>query len=124
MTSKKKISQKNSLSESMINFLAYQILKGLFHCHKCKIAHIDIKHKNIVIDEYLNVKTIDFSVSIIYRDKKPNNKIKLSLYGTPFYIYSEIINSNENKIKNLNKVDTYSLGVLLYKLAFGCYPFI
>ena len=120
---KKKISQRNRLSETMINFLAYQILKGLLYCHKCKIAHMDIKPKNIVIDEYLDVKIIDFSVSINYGDKKPNDKIKLPLCGTRFYMCSQVINSNEIKIKNLNKVDAYSLGVLLYKLAFGFYPF-
>lgn len=117
------ILKRNYLSESMLNFLIYQILQGLYHCHKCKIAHMDIKPQNIIIDEYLNTKIIDFSVSINYMNKKPNDKIKLPFCGTPFYMSSEVINSKEIKYKDINKIDAYALGILIYKLAFGYYPF-
>ena len=119
----RQILKRRCLSESMANYLTHQILAGLLHCHRCKIAHMDIKPQNIVIDEYLNAKIIDFSVSINYENKKPNDKIKLPFCGTHFYMCSQVINSSEIKVKDLNKVDIYSFGVLLYKLVFGYYPF-
>jgi serine/threonine protein kinase len=111
------------LSESMLCFLANQIINGLYYCHKCKIAHMDIKPQNIVIDEYLNAKIIDFSISINYGDKNLNNEIKLPFKGTSFYMPSEIMNSKTIKYKDINKVDMYALGVILYNLAFGKYPY-
>ena len=63
------IFQNNSISESMLCFLAYQILNGIDYCHRCKVAHMDLKSKNIVVDKYLNIKLIDFSISINYKNK-------------------------------------------------------
>ena len=116
------ILRSNILSESLLCYLSYQILKALKHCHICKIAHLDLKPQNIVIDRDLNVKLIDFSISIDYN--KINSKtIKLPFKGTNFYIAPEVYSSKSINIKDLNKVDLYSLGVILYNLAFGSYPF-
>ena len=111
------------LSESMICFLAYQILNGINYCHKCKIAHLDIKLKNIVINNYLNAKLIDFSISLDYKNKDKNDEIKLPCRGTNFYISKEVLLSEKIKVKDLNKVDLYSFGVVLYNLAFNRFPY-
>ena len=111
------------LSESMLCFLTKQILSGLHYLHRCKIAHMDIKPQNIVIDDYLNAKIIDFSISINYQGKRPSDKLKLPYKGTNFYMPLEVHNMQEIKYKDLNKVDAYALGVLLYNLAFGYYPY-
>ena len=111
------------LSESMICFLAYQILNGINYCHKCKIAHLDIKLKNIVINNYLNAKLIDFSISLDYKNKDKNDEIKLPCRGTNFYISKEVLLSEKIKVNDLNKVDLYSFGVVLYNLAFNRFPY-
>ena len=108
-----------NLSESTLCYFAYQILKGLKYCHMSKIAHLDIKPQNIIIDDYLNLKLIDFSISIDYKDK---NKIKLPPNGTEHYIAPEVKKSEIINTKDLEKVDLYSLGVMLFNLAFGTYP--
>ena len=113
----------NEVSESMLCFIAYQILNGLDYCHRCKVAHMDVKSKNIVIDRYLNVKLIDFSISINYRDKSPSDLIKLPSKGTLPFMPLEAITSQIVEYKDLNKVDIYSFGVLLYNLAFNGYPY-
>lgn len=111
-----------TFSESMICFFAAQILNGVSYCHRCKIAHLDIKLQNIVVDEYLNAKLIDFSISINYEGKKKSDFITLPCRGTNFYMPKEVLKSEKIKIKDISKVDLYSLGVVLYNLAFNCYP--
>lgn len=110
-----------TFSESMLCFLGSQILKGIAHCHRCKVAHLDIKLQNVVVDEYLNAKLIDFSISINYRKRK-NEKITLPCRGTNFYMPLEVLKSKEIKIQDISKVDLYGFGVLLYNLAFNRYP--
>ena len=117
-----KFLEKEYLSETMLCFICYQILNGLLYIHKCKIAHLDIKPQNILIDEYLNIKIIDFSISLDY-SKIKTKKIRLKTVGTSFYMAPEILNSNYVYIKDLNKVDLFSLGVILFNMAFGYYPF-
>ena len=117
-----KILKRSVLSESLILFFTSQILNGLKYLHICKIVHLDIKPQNIIIDDFLNIKIIDFSISINY-DKVKSNKIQLPFRGTNFYIAPEVINMETIEIKDLNKIDLYSLGVLIYNLAFGYYPY-
>ena len=117
-----KLLKKNYLSESTLCYLTYQILNGLKYCHMNKVAHFDIKPQNIVIDDYLAVKIIDFSISLDYR-KLTSKKIKLPFRGTSLYMAPEVIVSKTIPVKDLNKVDLFSLGVTLYHLAFGTFPF-
>ena len=119
----KKILKRRILSESLLNYFAAQILNGIDYCHKRKIAHMDIKMQNIVINELLAAKLIDFSISINYQNKSLNEKIVLPLKGTNFYIPKEVLETAKIKYKDLHKVDLYSFGVVLYNLAFGCYPY-
>ena len=118
-----KVLKRPFLSESMLCFLFSQVLNGLIYLHRCKVAHMDIKPQNIVIDEFLNAKLIDFSISINYKDKEPDDEIKLKFKGTNFYMPLEIHDEETIKYKDLNKIDAYALGITLYNLAYGCYPF-
>ena len=109
------------MTESTLCLFSYLILKGLKYCHMSKIAHLDIKPQNIIIDETLNLKIIDFSISIDYRNIK--NTIKLPSHGTPYYMAPEVINSEIIDVNDLDKVDIFSLGVMLYNFAFYSYPY-
>jgi serine/threonine protein kinase len=84
---------------------------------------MDIKPKNIVVDSYFNTKLIDFSISINYKGKKPNDPIKIPSIGTSLYMPLEVIASQRIKYKDLNKIDLYSFGVVIYILAFAKYPY-
>ena len=118
----KNIIQKDYFSESLLCFITFQILKGLKYIHMCKIAHLDLKPQNIIINDYLNVKIIDFSVSLNYSKIKAK-EIQLPLVGTSFYMAPEIIWNKKINVEDLNKVDLFSLGVILYNFAFDEYPF-
>ena len=117
-----KVLRKKKLSESFLCFITCQILNGLKYLYINRIAHMDLKPQNIIVDEFLNIKIIDFSVSFDYK-KIDLNEIKLPFRGTNFYIAPEVINNEIIKVNDLNKVDLYSLGVILYSLAFCNYPF-
>ena len=120
---RRNILKKKKLPESMICYIASQILDGLIYCHNSRIAHMDIKPNNIVVDESINLKIIDFSISINYQDKKSSEELKLPLLGTSFYMPLEVLSTQKIKYKDLHKIDLYAFGVILYNLAFGCYPY-
>ena len=119
----KKLIQKKNLSETVIAYITLQILEGLQYCHKCKIIHMDIKQQNILIDEYLNIKITDFSVSQSYENCKNGSKFNLPLAGTSLYMSPEVLNKMEIDVEDCNKIDMFSLGTLLYNLAFGQFPY-
>ena len=77
---------------------------------------MDIKPQNIVIDNELNTKLIDFSISLNYANENLEKEILLPCRGTVLYMSKEVLNSEKIKIKDLNKVDLYSFGVVLYNL--------
>lgn len=115
--------KKRTLSETNILYFAKQILEALAYLHRCKIIHMDIKEGNILIDAELNPKIIDFSVSCSFAEFDPNDTVKYPRVGTGRYIAPEVENKTQMKIKDGEKIDIYSLGVTIYHLAFGIYPY-
>ena len=111
------------LSETCICYFTKQILEALEYIHKCKIIHMDIKQGNILVDSNLNIKLTDFSVSCSFASFHPEDLVKFPFVGTSKYMSPEIINRTHMKIKEASKIDIYSLGVTLYDLAFGEYPY-
>jgi len=112
------------ISETAVNYFGKQILEGLEYLHKrCKIVHMDIKPGNILIDAGLSAKIADFSVSCSYAHFEPENLVKFPFVGTGKFMPPEIIEKANMKIKESEKIDIYSLGVTLYCLFYGMYPY-
>ena len=111
------------LSETILCYFAQQILEGLQYIHKCKIIHNDIKQGNIVVDSNLDIKITDFSVSCTYANFNPDDEVEFPFMGTSKYICPEILSHTQMPVKEACKIDIYSLGVTLYELAFGEYPY-
>ena len=114
--------KKTFYSETMLCFITFQILNALKYLQNQKIVHYDLKPANIIINEKLDIKLIDFSVSLNY-SKNTSDDIKLKFSGTSFYMPPEVIKQKTVKLKDVNKIDMYSLGVLLYRFAFCYYPY-
>uniref|UniRef100_A0A0D3FU00 non-specific serine/threonine protein kinase n=1 Tax=Oryza barthii TaxID=65489 RepID=A0A0D3FU00_9ORYZ len=91
------------------------IAKGLCYLHEeCrrKIAHLDIKPQNILLDENFNAKLADFGLSkLIDRDQ---SKVVTVMRGTPGYLAPEWLTSQITE-----KVDIYSFGVVLMEIVSG-----
>ena len=84
---------------------------------------MDIKQGNILVDSNLNIKLTEFSDSFSYSAYHPEDLVKLPFVGTSKYRSPEIIERTHIEIKEGCKIDIYSLGVLLYLLAFYDYPY-
>ena len=119
---KRKVLKRSSLSESLVLYIAGGILKSLYYIHiKNKIIHMDIKQQNVLIDDFLTVKLTDFSVSLNY--SKAKDYINLPMVGTCYYMSPEVLRKKRIQVREASKIDIYSLGVLLYLLAFCDYPY-
>lgn len=115
--------KRKNISETFVNYLAKPILEALNYMHKLKLIHMDIKKANIIIDSDFNPKLIDFSSTFSFEKYAPNDIIKLPMLGTGRYMSPEILNKQEIEIKYGDKIDVYSLGVTLYNLLFGIFPY-
>lgn len=96
--------------------ILYQIFSAMNYLHKNSIAHLDIKMENILINDNLDIKIIDFGFAV-YEPKSSLNKF---FGGTPNYMSPEII-IKRPYISYLS--DIWSLGVLIFKLFCNDYPF-
>ena len=113
--------KKKTFSESLLSYLSHEILDAISFIHRNKIMHMDIKPENILIDEFLNVKLTDFSISFKYSSF--NKYIQLPRLGTSYFMSPEVLNNEKILVEEASKIDIYSFGVLLYKLAFCDYPY-
>ena len=120
---KKKFIQKNYFPESFLCYISKQILDGLFYIHKLKIIHMDIKPQNILLDRNLDAKITDFSISLSYDNIKSTEKIQLPLAGTSLYMSPEVLSKAQIDMEDASKIDMFSLGVMLYNLAFEEFPY-
>ena len=119
----KNLIKKKFLSESLLAYITKQILDGLLYIHQSKIIHMDIKQQNILIDENLNIKITDFSISFPYDNYKENDKISLPLSGTSLYMSPEVLSKSQIDYEDCSKIDIFSLGVVLFNLAFEKFPY-
>lgn len=97
------------------NFFA-QVAWAVHYCHSQKTVHRDIKAENLLLDDHMNVKLIDFGLSNIFY---PPQKLR-TFCGSPMYAAPELVQHHEYVGP---EVDCWSLGVLLYFLVCGSLPF-
>lgn len=97
------------------------VTKGLEHLHRFKVVHYDLKPQNILLDTHLNPKLADFGCSKF----KASSYITAGLYGTVGYLAPECVFSLYSGLKQrvcAEKIDIYSLGVVMWELIFGKGP--
>lgn len=114
-----RIQKQKRLSESETKFLFYQICSGVQYMHRENVTHRDLKPENILLataDVYTLVKISDFGLS----KRVQLNTLLETRCGTVYYMAPEVRMMNNNYT---NKVDIWSLGVILFNCLSGQYPF-
>ena len=91
------------------------ILLMLEYLQKKYIAHRDIKPSNIMIDSNGYLKMIDFGTSKVLTFSDYTSTI----IGTPHYIAPEILQGRGYSLS----CDFWSLGICMYEIFYGKYPF-
>lgn len=115
-----KESPNHKLSELNTRIIFKQIVSAVAYCHSKGIAHRDIKLENILVqpEKKLLIKLIDFGLSTVC---SPTAEVKSKVFcGTPSYMAPEIL---KKKDYLGTKADIWALGILLYVLLTGTFPF-
>ena len=119
------IKEKNLSKEEKMK-IALGIINGIDYLHKNNIVHCHLHSKNILLDEELNPKIVDFGFRNLYELASLFNKYtNKNGYSAP-----EILATNgkffkipENIDDNLKKIDIYSYGMILWEILSNTVPF-
>lgn len=109
-----------TVSELVAVPIANQVLGTLVNLHRLGAVHRDVKLENILCDTMSfpmkHALLCDFGY-VNFLD--PAAETLRSLVGTPVYVAPEIAERKQYGAA----VDVYAVGVMLYRMLFGCYPY-
>lgn len=109
--------QKGPISESQARMILFQLLSALDYLHnEVHIIHRDIKLENIIIDHFQNTRLTDFGLSTFFN---PDHPFVTAVVGSPVYVAPELVLRHPYS----TPIDIWCLGVLLYTMIVGHYPF-
>jgi serine/threonine protein kinase len=112
------IEQNDHLSNDLARHVFTQIISALAYMHSRSVIHGDIKDENIVIDDQLRVRIIDFGSSKIIA---PRDEGRLERFGgTINYCSPEILAGRRYSGR---AYDIWCTGILLYTMLTGEVPF-
>jgi serine/threonine protein kinase len=103
------------MGEDAGRFFMTQMLDVLKYMHQLGVVHRDIKLENILVDDQQNFKLADFGFATFKNVTKLNDYV-----GTKTYMAPEI---KECKEYDGRQVDVFALGVVLFVIVQGTFPF-
>jgi mitogen-activated protein kinase 1/2 len=110
----KLIKSDQSLSDDHIQFLLYQILRGLKYVHSCGILHRDLKPRNLLVNKNCDLKICDFGLSRANITSMVTPETLLTDYiTTRWYRPPEVILSCKNYS---GAIDVWSVGCILAEM--------
>ena len=97
--------------------LMEKVAEAVYHAHKQRVIHCDLKPTNILIDRFGNPKILDFGLARLLVDRV--NSSSGIFQGTPLYAAPEQFLGNVDE-----RTDIWSLGAILFDLLTGRPPFV
>ncbi|XP_060516226.1 mitogen-activated protein kinase p38b-like [Cylas formicarius] len=98
------------LTDDHVQFLVYQILRGLKYIHSAGIIHRDLKPSNIAVNEDCELKILDFGLA------RPTETEMTGYVATRWYRAPEIM---LNWMHYNQTVDIWSVGCIMAELLTG-----
>ncbi len=99
--------------------LIIQASKGLGYAHKTGIVHCDVKPHNFLVTSQNVLKITDFGIAQAYSSINQENQSDM-IWGSPIYLSPEQAAGTSLTPAS----DMYSLGVIMYYLFSGKFPFV
>ena len=115
------LSPTSGADRSACDSIAWDVASALQHMHSRRVAHLDVKADNIIIDAVGRAILVDFDLSHVYRP----NELEFSLRchrGSPAYVPPEMVWTSESGISGF-RADVWSFGVVFIALCFKRMPF-
>uniref|UniRef100_A0A480Y2R3 Mitogen-activated protein kinase n=1 Tax=Sus scrofa TaxID=9823 RepID=A0A480Y2R3_PIG len=105
-----KLMKHEKLSDDRIQFLVYQMLKGLKYIHAAGVIHRDLKPGNLVVNEDCELKILDFGLAR-QADSEMTGYVVTRWYRAPEVIL--------NWMRYTQTVDIWSVGCIMAEMITG-----
>jgi tetratricopeptide (TPR) repeat protein len=100
------------------SLLGQDLCRALAAVHAAGLVHRDVKAQNVIREEGGRLVLMDFGTGLLLED---DEAVKASpVAGTPLYLSPEVLGGADASPQS----DIYSLGVLLFHLVTGSYPYL
>lgn len=109
--------QHGALPADKVQRMFAQLVGAVAYIHNLNCVHRDLKLENILLDKHENIKLVDFGFTREYEGK--TNYLQ-TFCGTVCYSAPEMLKGEKYAGE---KVDVWSLGIILYALLSGELPF-
>uniref|UniRef100_A0AAY4EBG9 non-specific serine/threonine protein kinase n=1 Tax=Denticeps clupeoides TaxID=299321 RepID=A0AAY4EBG9_9TELE len=109
----------DELMEEKVAFFVRDTLEALQHLHTCRVAHLDLKPENLLVDLHVPVpcvRLVDFGDAVLLS----GHRYVHLLLGNPEFSSPELIQGTPVSLTS----DVWSVGVLAYVMLSGVSPFL
>ncbi|XP_033469025.2 kalirin isoform X2 [Epinephelus lanceolatus] len=110
----------DELMEEKVAFFIRETLEAVQHLHTCRVAHLDLKPENIMVDLHSptpGIKLIDLGDAV---QLSAHRRYVHLLLGNPEFAAPELIRGTPVSVAT----DVWSVGVLAYVMLSGVSPFL
>jgi len=112
------LERSSTLDEDTLKPIIKGMLSGIAHVHTKNIVHRDVKPDNFLCKgPHHTVKLCDFGLAC--KISHPDVSEAMGINGTPPYMAPEMLHGERYG----TKVDVWSLGVIVYAMYFGRFPY-
>lgn len=111
------VNSTGKLTEPVAQHYFCEILSAIDYLHnECGLIHRDIKAENVLIDQYNNIRIIDFGFTSEIENVNP---LFATACASPAYTAPEVLRGKPQNQES----DVWALGVLLFAIVSGSLPF-